>query len=171
MRTFDVTELSALEILSRYGGRGVLKAVGYVNGEIADLPRGRSWNSLAETDRAIISLDGTPGKSRLGANAIVGVSMALARALAVSAGTSLRRWLTPDGHRDPGGHGHLPEGWIPPVRLAPLRGTGDSFIADLAVGTGCGHLKSGVPARGERIAKYNRLLEIAAGSVLRYGMS
>jgi hypothetical protein len=80
MRTFDVTELSALEILSRYGGRGVLKAVGYVNGEIADLPRGRSWNSLAETDRAIISLDGTPGKSRLGANAIVGVSMALARA-------------------------------------------------------------------------------------------
>ena len=42
--------------------------------------------------------------------------------------------------------------------------TEDSFIADLAVGTGCGHLKSGAPARGERTAKYNRLLEIAAGS-------
>ena len=49
--------------------------------------------------------------------------------------------------------------------------TEDSFIADLAVGTGCGHLKTGAPARGERVAKYNRLLEIAAGApALRYGM-
>ena len=49
--------------------------------------------------------------------------------------------------------------------------TDDSFIADLAVGTGCGHLKSGAPARGERVAKYNRLLEIAAVTPdLRYGM-
>jgi enolase len=48
--------------------------------------------------------------------------------------------------------------------------TDDTFIADLAVGTGCGHLKSGAPARGERTAKYNRLLEIAAESGLRYGM-
>ena len=50
--------------------------------------------------------------------------------------------------------------------------TEDSFIADLAVGTGCGHLKSGAPARGERTAKYNRLIEIAATAPgLRYGMS
>ena len=50
--------------------------------------------------------------------------------------------------------------------------TEDTFIADLAVGTGCGHLKSGAPARGERVAKYNRLLEIAAAAPgLRYGMS
>jgi enolase len=49
--------------------------------------------------------------------------------------------------------------------------TEDHFIADLAVGTGCGHLKSGAPARGERVAKYNRLLEIAAAQpALRYGM-
>jgi len=49
--------------------------------------------------------------------------------------------------------------------------TEDHFIADLAVGTGCGHLKTGAPARGERVAKYNRLLEIAAGTPgLRYGM-
>ena len=48
--------------------------------------------------------------------------------------------------------------------------TDDTFIADLAVGTGCGHLKSGAPARGERVAKYNRLLEIAAAPGLRYGM-
>ena len=49
--------------------------------------------------------------------------------------------------------------------------TEDSFIADLAVGTGCGHLKAGAPARGERTAKYNRLLEIAATSGLRYGLA
>ena len=49
--------------------------------------------------------------------------------------------------------------------------TEDSFIADLTVGTGCGHLKSGAPARGERTAKYNRLIEIAATSPeLPYGM-
>ena len=40
--------------------------------------------------------------------------------------------------------------------------TTDTFIADLAVGSGCGELKTGAPARGERVAKYNRLLEIAA---------
>ena len=49
--------------------------------------------------------------------------------------------------------------------------TEDHFIADLAVGTGCGHLKTGAPARGERVAKYNRLMEIAAAEPgLRYGM-
>jgi enolase len=49
--------------------------------------------------------------------------------------------------------------------------TEDTFIADLAEGTGRGHLKSGAPARGERVAKYNRLLEIAAAQpALRYGM-
>src|ERR1019366_1194507 len=48
--------------------------------------------------------------------------------------------------------------------------TEDSFIADLAVGTGCGQLKTGAPARGERVAKYNRLMEIAATTPeLRYG--
>jgi enolase len=81
----------------RYEGRGVLKAVGNVNGEIANLLRGRSWNSLAEADQAMISLDGTPDKSRLGANAAVGVSMALARALAAAAGIPLWQWLAPDG--------------------------------------------------------------------------
>ncbi|HTX00532.1 MAG TPA: phosphopyruvate hydratase, partial [Acidimicrobiales bacterium] len=48
--------------------------------------------------------------------------------------------------------------------------TDDSFIADLAVGTGCGHLKTGAPARGERVAKYNRLIEIEDGSTLSYGL-
>ena len=66
----------------RYEGKGVLGAVTAVNTELADLLRGRSWASLAEADQAMIDLDGTPNKSRLGANATVGVSMALARALA-----------------------------------------------------------------------------------------
>jgi enolase 1/2/3 len=82
---------------TRYEGRGVLGAVSHVNGEIADLLRGRSWHSLAEADQAMIALDGTANKARLGANATVGTSMALARALAASAKTPLWRWLAPDG--------------------------------------------------------------------------
>jgi enolase len=82
---------------SRYGGKGVLTAAANVNGELADLLRGRSWNSLAEADRAMIALDGTPNKSRLGANATVGTSMAVARALAASAREPLWRWLAPAG--------------------------------------------------------------------------
>ncbi|MGW4349997.1 phosphopyruvate hydratase [Streptomyces sp. NPDC004690] len=50
--------------------------------------------------------------------------------------------------------------------------TEDAFIADLATGTGCGQIKSGAPARGERVAKYNRLIEIAASDpALRYGLA
>jgi enolase len=82
---------------SRYAGLGVLTAAANVNGEISDLLRGRSWASLAEADQAVVDLDGTPNKARLGANATVGVSMALARALAASANTPLWRWLAPDG--------------------------------------------------------------------------
>jgi len=82
---------------ARYEGRGVLGAVAAVNTEIAGLLRGRPWASLAEADQAVIDLDGTENKSRLGANATVGTSMALARALAVSAGVPLWQWLTPDG--------------------------------------------------------------------------
>jgi enolase len=82
---------------ARYGGRGVLMAASNVNIEIAGLLRGRSWASLAEADQAMISLDGTPNKSRLGANATVGVSMALARALAAAARMPLWRWIAPDG--------------------------------------------------------------------------
>lgn len=67
---------------ARYGGKGVLKAVGNVNGEIADLLKAGHWDSLAAVDQAMVVADGTPNKARLGANAIVGVSMAVARALA-----------------------------------------------------------------------------------------
>jgi enolase len=82
---------------ARYEGKGVLGAVASVNGELADLLRSRPWTSLAEADQAMIDLDGTANKSRLGANATVGTSMALARALAASAGLPLWRWLSPEG--------------------------------------------------------------------------
>jgi enolase len=82
---------------ARYEGKGVLGAVASVNTEISGLLRGRPWSSLAEVDQAMIDLDGTANKSRLGANATVGTSMALARALAASAGVQLWQWLTPDG--------------------------------------------------------------------------
>jgi enolase len=65
---------------TRFGGSGVLTAVGNVNGEIADLLRGQKWESLSAVDEAMVAADGTPNKARLGANATVGVSMALARA-------------------------------------------------------------------------------------------
>lgn len=78
---------------ARFGGSGVLTAVANVNGEIADLLRGRAWESLAAVDEAMAAADGTPTKARLGANATVGVSMALARALAASSGQSLHEWL------------------------------------------------------------------------------
>jgi enolase len=83
--------------LARYGGLGVLGAADAVRGEIAALLASQDWHDLAEIDTALIKLDGTPDKSRLGANAIVGVSMACARALAHAARRPLWDWLTPAG--------------------------------------------------------------------------
>ncbi|MFT3888531.1 MAG: phosphopyruvate hydratase [Arachnia sp.] len=82
---------------SRFGGAGVTTAVAHVNGELNDLVAGRSWTSLAEVDAAMCALDGTPNKARLGANAILGVSIALARALAASERVPLFEWLPGTG--------------------------------------------------------------------------
>lgn len=76
---------------SRFNGLGVQGAVEAVNGEILEALRGRSFGDLAELDETLIALDGTQDKSRLGANAIVGVSMAAARAFAASEGIPLWR--------------------------------------------------------------------------------
>ncbi len=77
---------------SRFGGQGVRKAVANVNGEIASALRGRTFSELAEIDQQLIDLDGTETKARLGANAVVGVSMAAARAIAAIDGRPL--WKT-----------------------------------------------------------------------------
>src|ERR687897_3685164 len=65
---------------SRYGGKGVLKAVEAVNGEIFDALSGMEADDQLRIDRIMCELDGTPNKSRLGANAILGVSLAIAKA-------------------------------------------------------------------------------------------
>ena len=80
-----------------YGGKGVTKAVANVDGEIADAVRGRDPLDQAALDRAMIELDGTPNKSRLGANAILGVSLATAKAAAADQGVSLFAHLGADG--------------------------------------------------------------------------
>ena len=77
----------------RWGGKGVETAVANVNGEIASLLQGRNAAAQEELDRALIDLDGTPNKGRLGANAILGASLAAAKASAVDAGVSLYRYL------------------------------------------------------------------------------
>lgn len=78
---------------NRYLGKGVLKAVGNVEGEIADALIGLEASEQAAIDRLMISLDGTENKSRLGANAMLAVSMAVARAAAAEAGLPLYRYF------------------------------------------------------------------------------
>ena len=78
---------------SRWGGKGVGKAVDAVNGEIADEVVGLDAEDQAEVDRAMIALDGTDNKGRLGANAILGVSLANAKAAADARGLPLYRYV------------------------------------------------------------------------------
>jgi enolase len=78
---------------SRYLGKGALKAAGHINGEIATALQGKDATQQAAIDRIMIQLDGTPTKARLGANAILAVSMAAARAAAASQHTALYRYL------------------------------------------------------------------------------
>jgi len=77
----------------RFGGKGVAKAVGNVNDAIAPAVRGLDASDQAALDAKLLALDGTANKDKLGANAILGVSMAAARASAVSAGLPLYRYL------------------------------------------------------------------------------
>ena len=77
----------------RYQGKGVLQAVANVNGEIAEAVANMDAADQAELDAKLIELDGTPNKSRLGANAILAVSMAAARAAANAFGLPLYRYL------------------------------------------------------------------------------
>ena len=78
---------------ARYLGKGTLKAAGHINGEIASALHGKDASQQAEIDQIMIDLDGTNNKGRLGANAILAVSMAAARASAVAQRTSLYRYL------------------------------------------------------------------------------
>lgn len=77
----------------RYGGKGVLKAVGHVNGELQDHLVGADAGEQRALDKAMIELDGSPNKSRLGANVILGASLAAAKAVAAELELPLYRYL------------------------------------------------------------------------------
>ena len=79
---------------SRYLGKGVTKAVANVNGEIRQALLGHDAAHQANIDNRMIELDGTPNKARLGANALLAVSMASAKAVAIEKGESLFRYLS-----------------------------------------------------------------------------
>jgi len=81
---------------SRWHGKGTSKAVGNVNGEIRETLLGRDATDQAAVDTTLLELDGTPNKARLGANAILGVSLAVVKAAAASAGQPLYRYLGGD---------------------------------------------------------------------------
>jgi enolase len=78
---------------SAYGGKGVTQAVANANGELAEAVRGLDASDQETVDRALIELDGMPNKGRLGANAILGISLAVAKAAAADAGEPLYRYL------------------------------------------------------------------------------
>jgi enolase len=86
---------------SRYGGKGVMKAVSNVRGEIASCITGMDASDQASVDKAMIELDGTPNKSRLGANAIIAVSLAVARAGAGAEMVPLYEHIGNDGRTLP----------------------------------------------------------------------
>jgi enolase len=92
---FEATELR--DGGERWGGKGVTRAVANVNGEIAQELKGAEAGEQEALDEALIALDGTPNKSRLGANAILGVSLASAQAQAAELGLPLWRHLGGEG--------------------------------------------------------------------------
>ena len=96
---YEASELRDLDS-SRFGGKGVLKAVESVNGEIFDALSGLDASAQMDIDEIMITLDGTENKSRLGANAILGVSLAIAKAAANLNETSLFRYIG-------GAHAHV----------------------------------------------------------------
>ena len=84
---------------SAYGGKGVCRAVAHVDEEIAAAVVGMDAADQRALDQRLIELDGTPNKERLGANAVLGVSIAVAKAAAADAGVPLYRWLGSDHGR------------------------------------------------------------------------
>lgn len=91
---FEACELRDSD--ERYAGKGVMRAVHHVNNEIANALKGRDFESYEGVDKLLIELDGTANKSRLGANAILAVSLAAAKAMASASRKPLYRYLSKD---------------------------------------------------------------------------
>ena len=134
----------------RYGGKGVLKAVANVNETIAPKLIGMDPARQAEIDRLMIDLDGTPTKSKLGANAILGVSMAVARAAAMAAELPLYAYLGGTGAvRLPVPHDEHPQ-----RRQARRQQRGLSGVHGHA--RRCAELRRGTPLRGRDLPRPER---------------
>ena len=172
----------------RYGGKGVLEAVANVNKHIAPRLKGKSPRAQQEIDNLMRKLDGTDTKSKLGANAILGVSMAVCRTAALDEGVPLYACI----RRLHGGKASAPYVLVTSVGdeggFAPNLKTNDEAVEviveaikaagykpgkeiAIALGTGAGQIKTGSLCRSERIAKYNRLLamEQELARKARYG--
>jgi enolase len=161
-------------IAGKYGGKSVLKAVANISQRIAHAVVGLDRRQQVEIDKTMIMPDGTPNKADLGANAILGVSLAVVRAAARAGGVHLFQYLGgPCATRLPvphmnilngGAHSHWQDADFQEYMIAPF-GAG-SFHQALNIG----HLKTGAPARGERVEKYNQLLRIEEhlGSTVTY---
>lgn len=140
----------------RYLGKGVLNAVNNINEEIADAVAGAEADDQRLIDQAMIALDGTENKSRLGANAILGVSMAVAKAAAESAGLPLYRYVGgPNAHLLPvpmmnivNGGAHADSGVdVQEFMIAPIGA--ESFSEALRMGAEVYHsLKSVIKSKG-----------------------
>ncbi|ARU45857.1 phosphopyruvate hydratase [Corynebacterium silvaticum] len=140
----------------RYLGKGVLNAVNNINEEIADAVAGAEADDQRLIDQAMIALDGTENKSRLGANAILGVSMAVAKAAAESAGLPLYRYVGgPNAHLLPvpmmnivNGGAHADSGVdVQEFMIAPIGA--ESFSDALRMGAEVYHsLKSVIKSKG-----------------------
>lgn len=145
---------------ARYSGAGVLAAVGSVNGELRELLLSRPWQSLAEIDAAMLALDGTPNRSRLGANAIVAVSMAVARLLAATGEVSLWTWL-----RLPDGQPRLPVPHFNVLNGGAHARTGLAFQEFMVAPLRAGCMAEAVRCGAEIYAALRRLLDERGHSV------
>jgi len=128
----------------RFGGKGVLKAVGNVNGVINEALNGYDATRQAAVDKTLLELDGTPNKAKLGANAILGVSLAVARAAAFAFGLPLYRYLGGTGA------GRLP---VPMLNImnggAHARWQGSDFQEYMIAPYGAGSFREAMRWAGE----------------------
>jgi enolase len=142
---------------SRFHGRGVRTAVGHINGELCDAVAGMDAEDQAAVDHTMIELDGTPNKARLGANAVLGVSVAVARAAATVHRTPLYRYLGGADARllplpminviNGGAHAHNPLDFQE-FMIAPV--AAESFADAVRIGSEVFHtLKADLAAAGE----------------------
>lgn len=140
----------------RYGGLGVRNVVAAIEGEITEALVGPAWGSLADLDHALCALDGTPTKRRLGGNAIVGVSMAAARAFAASEGLELFDWLPGrfDGRRLPVPHFNIVNGGAHAKNRLAFQ---EFMVAPLGADTFGDALRAGAEIYGQLISLVDRL--------------